>query len=81
MWTQPAQAGTSALEGAGRCRSPCRPSSHPGDRDRPAGCFRHALRTEETTALEPDVVDDTVYDRGIGEVFEARSRARRKHCG
>lgn len=35
--------------------------------------FRHfdnALRTEETTALEPGVVDNKVYVRGIGEVVE-----------
>jgi hypothetical protein len=32
--------------------------------------FAHALRTRETTALEPDVVDRKVYARGIGEVVE-----------
>ncbi|MDQ1519746.1 MAG: hypothetical protein QOI55_819 [Actinomycetota bacterium] len=36
----------------------------------PAGTFRHALRTEEKTALEPAVVDNKVYVRGIGEVIE-----------
>jgi hypothetical protein len=36
----------------------------------PAGRFTHALRTEETTALEPDVVDNKVYVKGIGEVIE-----------
>jgi hypothetical protein len=36
----------------------------------PFGRFTHALRTEETTALEPDVVDNKVYVRGIGEVVE-----------
>jgi hypothetical protein len=36
----------------------------------PAGHFSHALRTEETTALEPDVVDNKVYVKGIGEVIE-----------
>jgi len=35
-----------------------------------AGHFTHALRTEETTALEPDVVDNKVYAKGIGEVVE-----------
>jgi hypothetical protein len=37
----------------------------------PAGSFSHALKTEETTALEPDVVDNKYYVRGIGEVVEA----------
>ena len=32
--------------------------------------FAHALRTRETTALEPCVVDRKVYVRGIGEVVE-----------
>ena len=36
----------------------------------PAGHFDHALRTEETTALEPDVVDNKVYAKGIGELLE-----------
>jgi hypothetical protein len=36
----------------------------------PFGSFRHALKTEETTALEPDVVDNKYYVRGIGEVVE-----------
>jgi hypothetical protein len=36
----------------------------------PYGTFHHALRTEETTALEPGVVDNKVYARGIGEVVE-----------
>jgi hypothetical protein len=36
----------------------------------PYGQFRHALRTEETTALEPGVVDAKHYVRGIGEVEE-----------
>jgi hypothetical protein len=36
----------------------------------PYGTFKHALRTEETTALEPDVVDNKYYVAGIGEVFE-----------
>lgn len=30
----------------------------------------HALRTRETTALEPGVVDRKVYVRGVGEVVE-----------
>ncbi len=36
----------------------------------PAGSFRHALRTKEQTDLEPDVLDNKYYVRGIGEVEE-----------
>ena len=36
----------------------------------PYGTFRHALRTEETNALEPDVLDNKYYVKGIGEVAE-----------
>jgi hypothetical protein len=36
----------------------------------PFGSFHDALRTEETTALEPDVVDNKYYVRGVGEVKE-----------
>ena len=36
----------------------------------PFGSFRHALRTEETTALEPGVLDNKYYVKGIGEVAE-----------
>jgi hypothetical protein len=36
----------------------------------PYGTFGHAVKTEETTALEPDVVDNKYYVRGIGEVNE-----------
>ena len=36
----------------------------------PFGSFRHALRTKETTALEPGVVDNKYYVHGIGEVLE-----------
>ena len=36
----------------------------------PFGSFRHALRTEETNALEPNVVDNKYYRKGIGEVAE-----------
>ena len=36
----------------------------------PYGSFQKALRTEETTALEPDVVDNKYYVRGLGEVEE-----------
>jgi hypothetical protein len=36
----------------------------------PYGTYRHALRTEETTALEPDTRDNKYYVRGLGEVEE-----------
>ena len=36
----------------------------------PYGSFRHALRTAETTALEPGIVDNKYYVKGIGEVAE-----------
>jgi hypothetical protein len=36
----------------------------------PAGTFGHALRTEETTAVEPDVVDNKYFVAGIGQVEE-----------
>jgi hypothetical protein len=36
----------------------------------PYGHFDDALKTEETTALEPDVVDNKYFVRGIGEVTE-----------
>ena len=36
----------------------------------PFGAFHHALRTQETTALEPDALDNKYYVRGIGEVAE-----------
>jgi hypothetical protein len=40
----------------------------------PYGSFHHALRTEETTALEPDVVDNKYYVKGVGEVAELSAR-------
>lgn len=36
----------------------------------PYGTFRNALRTKETTALEPGVVDNKLFVRGIGQVEE-----------
>jgi hypothetical protein len=36
----------------------------------PFGHFGSALRTEETTALEPGVVDNKYYARGVGELLE-----------
>jgi hypothetical protein len=40
----------------------------------PAGSFDHALKTRETTELEPDVVDNKYFVRGIGEVEEVSVR-------
>jgi hypothetical protein len=40
----------------------------------PYASFRHALRTAETTALEPEVVDNKYFVRGIGEVAEVAVR-------
>jgi len=40
----------------------------------PAGSFRHALRTEERTALEPGVLDEKLYVRGTGTVLEQAVR-------
>jgi hypothetical protein len=40
----------------------------------PFGTFAHALRTTETTALEPGVLDVKAYVRGIGEVVERAAR-------
>ena len=36
----------------------------------PLRTFRNTLRTVETTALEPDVLDNKYYARGIGQVAE-----------
>jgi hypothetical protein len=36
----------------------------------PFGTFHNALRTEERTALEPGVLDNKYYVKGIGEVIE-----------
>jgi hypothetical protein len=44
----------------------------------PYGAFRHALRTEERTALEPAVVDSKYYVAGIGEVFEGAVKGSRE---
>ena len=40
----------------------------------PLGSFRHALRTSERTDLEPAVLDNKFYVRGIGEVAELSVR-------
>jgi hypothetical protein len=36
----------------------------------PDGRFAHVLRTEETSALEPGVLDNKYYVKGIGEIIE-----------
>ena len=36
----------------------------------PAGAWSHALRTKETTDLEPGTLDNKVYVRGVGQVLE-----------
>ena len=40
----------------------------------PRGTFHHALRTAETTALEPDVLDNKYYVKDIGQVAELSVR-------
>jgi len=44
----------------------------------PAGSFRHALLTRETTALEPGIVDHKQYVKGIGEVEEVTVKGPRE---
>jgi hypothetical protein len=44
----------------------------------PFGDFHHALRTEEQTALEPGVLDNKYYVRGIGEVVEVTVKGPRE---
>jgi hypothetical protein len=38
----------------------------------PKGSYDNALRTEERTALEPTVVDNKYYVRGLGQVLEVQ---------
>lgn len=40
----------------------------------PYGSFRNALRTAETTELEPGVLDNKYYVPGIGQVEETAAR-------
>ena len=40
----------------------------------PYGSFPRGLRTAETTALEPGVLDNKVYVRGVGQVVEVAVR-------
>jgi hypothetical protein len=44
----------------------------------PYGNYDDALRTEETTRLEPDVVDNKLYAPGIGEVVEVSLKGARE---
>lgn len=44
----------------------------------PFGAFRNALRTEEKTALEPEVLDNKYYVQGIGEVEEVAVKGPRE---
>jgi hypothetical protein len=44
----------------------------------PYGSFRHALRTAEWTALEPGVLDNKYYVRGVGEVAEVSVKGPRE---
>ncbi|GAA0947152.1 hypothetical protein GCM10009554_43760 [Kribbella koreensis] len=44
----------------------------------PYGSFRHALLTEEKTALEPGVLDNKYYVPGIGEIFEGSVKGPRE---
>jgi hypothetical protein len=38
----------------------------------PYGSFDTALRTEESTTLEPEILDNKYYVRGVGEVLEVQ---------
>jgi len=44
----------------------------------PYGSFRHAMRTEETNALEPEVVDNKYFVKGIGEIAEVAVKGPRE---
>ncbi|MFL6192442.1 MAG: hypothetical protein ACJ75E_21845 [Actinomycetes bacterium] len=44
----------------------------------PYGRFRHALRTAEWTALEPEVLDNKLYVAGIGQVAEVSVKGPRE---
>ena len=38
----------------------------------PAGTFKNCLQTEETTALEPGVLNHKYYVKGLGQVAEEK---------
>jgi hypothetical protein len=44
----------------------------------PYGKYDNALRTEETTRLEPGVVDNKLYAPGVGEVVEVSVKGARE---
>jgi hypothetical protein len=44
----------------------------------PAGSYTQALKTDETTALEPGVLDHKWYVRGIGQVAEVTAKGPRE---
>lgn len=44
----------------------------------PAGSYGTALLTEETTPLEPGVVDHKCYARGVGNVKEVTAKGPRE---
>ena len=41
----------------------------------PFGSYQDVVMTEDTTPLEPDMVEHKYYARGIGVVYEEDSRA------
>jgi hypothetical protein len=45
----------------------------------PYGSSRHALRTKEWTPLEPGVVDNKYYVRGVGTVNEVAVKGVNEH--
>ncbi len=55
---------------ARKCRGPIQRPSKDASVTVPYGAFLHTLRTQETTALEPAVVDNKYYVRGLGQVEE-----------
>jgi hypothetical protein len=61
-------------QGRGRVQGGQPPLADP----RAYGSFRHALRTEEANALEPDVLDNKYYVKGIGEVAEVSVKGPRE---
>ena len=44
----------------------------------PSGSYPHSLLTQETTPLEPGVVDHKYYVRGVGQVKEVTAKGPRE---
>src|SRR5207302_2849635 len=44
----------------------------------PYGRFNHCLKSEETTPLEPDALEDKYYAPGVGNVLTASDRRARR---